>query len=129
MADRIELRGLSAYGHHGVLAHETEHGQAFSVDLTCWLDTAEAAATDDLSKTVNYAELAQLAHDAVAGPPRQLIETVAAEIADAAMARFEQLHAVEVTIHKPHAPIPLSFADVAVVARRSRKSRPTFRNA
>lgn len=129
MADRIELTGLVAYGHHGVLPHETEHGQSFTVDLTCWLDTAEAAATDDLTKTVNYAELAQLAHDAVTGEPRQLIETVAAEIADEALARYDVLHAVEVTIHKPHAPIPLSFADVAVVARRSRKSSPRFRNA
>lgn len=129
MADRIELKGLVAYGHHGVLPHETENGQSFTVDLTCWLDTAEAAAGDDLTKTVNYAELAQLAHDAVTGEPRQLIETVAAEIAETALARYERLHAVEVTIHKPHAPIPLSFADVAVVARRSRKSQPTFRNA
>lgn len=129
MADRIELKGLVAYGHHGVLPHETQFGQSFTVDLTCWLDTAEAAARDDLTKTVNYAELAQLAHDLVTGEPRQLIETVAAEIAELALERYELLHAVEVTIHKPHAPIPLSFADVAVVARRSRKGRPTFRNA
>lgn len=128
MADRIELKGLAAYGYHGVLPHETENGQSFTVDVTCWLDTKEAAAGDDLTKTVNYAELAQLAHDTVAGPARQLIETVAAEIADAAIARFEPLIAIEVTIHKPHAPIALSFDDVAVVARRSRKSGPTFRN-
>lgn len=121
MADRIELTGLKVYGHHGVLGHETELGQEFRVDLICWLDAAGAARTDDMKKTVNYAELAQLAHDEVAGPPRQLIETLAANIADAAMARFEVLYAIEVTIHKPHAPIPLIFDDVAVVARRSRK--------
>ena len=32
-----------------------------------------------------------------------------------------RVHATEVTVHKPHAPIPLNFADVAVVARRSRR--------
>lgn len=129
MADRIELKGLVAFGHHGVLPHETEHGQSFTVDVTCWLDTKEAAAGDDLTKTINYAELAHLAFDVVTGPPRQLIETVAAEVADTALVRFPMLFAIEVTIHKPHAPIALSFADVAVTARRSRKSGPTIRNA
>ena len=52
---------------------------------------------------------------------RNLIETVAAEIADAVM-DDERLHAVEVVVHKPDAPIPLTFADVAVVARRSRRN-------
>ena len=62
-----------------------------------------------------------MAHTIVSGPSCDLIETVAANIADSAMAEYPQLHAVEVTLHKPQAPIPLSFADVAVVARRSRK--------
>lgn len=123
MADRIELKGLSFHANHGVLAHETEHGQAFTLDITCWLEFAEAAAADDLTRTINYAELAELAHGIATGTPRQLIETVASEIADTALARYPQLHAVEVTLHKPHAPIPLVFDDVAVVVRRSRKRR------
>ncbi|WIM70681.1 dihydroneopterin aldolase [Corynebacterium suedekumii] len=129
MADRIELRGLECFGHHGVFAEEKRDGQTFHVDVTCWLDTAPAAADDDLARTVNYAELAQLAVDVVTGPPRDLIETVAAEIADGILDRFELLHAVEVTVHKPSAPIPHTFADVAVVARRSRRTRAEFRNA
>ena len=56
----------------------------------------------------------------MAGPPRDLIETVAAEIADDVMGDT-RVHAVEVVVHKPQAPIPLTFADVAVVARRSRR--------
>lgn len=129
MADRIELRGLECFGHHGVFAEEKRDGQTFLVDVTCWLDTAPAAADDDLTRTVNYAELAQLAVDVVAGPARDLIETVAAEIADGILDRFDLLHAVEVTVHKPSAPIPHTFADVAVVARRSRRTRAEFRNA
>lgn len=120
MADRITLTGLDIYGHHGVLEHETAQGQTFTVDITCWLD---APADDDLANTVNYAELAELAHRVVAGPPRKLIETVAGEIADAALARYGVLHAIEVTIHKPHAPIPVPFGDVAVTARRNRSRR------
>jgi len=120
VADRIELRGLTVRGHHGVFDHERRDGQDFVVDVTVWVDLAAAAASDDLADTVDYGALAQLAADVVAGPPRNLIETVAAEIADAVMAD-ERLHAVEVVVHKPDAPIPLTFADVAVVARRSRR--------
>jgi dihydroneopterin aldolase len=120
VTDRIELTGLRVRGHHGVFEHEKRDGQDFVVDITLWIDLAEAAATDDLTKTVHYGELAELAAGIVAGPPRDLIETVSAEIADAVMSD-ERVHAVEVTLHKPHAPIPLDFADVAVVARRSRR--------
>jgi len=120
VADRIELRGLTVRGHHGVFEHERRDGQDFVVDITLWIDLAAAAASDDLNDTYDYGVLAQRAADIVAGPPRNLIETVAAEIAEDAMTDT-RLHAVEVTVHKPQAPIPLDFADVAVVARRSRR--------
>jgi dihydroneopterin aldolase len=120
LADRIELRGLTVRGNHGVFDHERRDGQDFIVDITVWIDLAAAAASDDLADTLDYGALAQLAADVVAGPPRNLIETVAAEIADGVMAD-DRLHAVEVVVHKPDAPIPLTFSDVAVVARRSRR--------
>lgn len=120
MADRIELSGLKAYGYHGVFPEEKRVGQEFQVDVTCWLDFSLAAETDDLAATVDYAELARIAHEVVAGPSCDVIERVAGLIADKIMATFAQLFAVEVTVHKPHAPIPLEFSDVAVVARRSR---------
>ena len=119
MADRIELRGLKVRGNHGVFDHERVDGQDFVVDITVWLDLRMAAASDELSDTLDYGTLAKRAADIVAGPPRNLIETVSAEIADDIMAD-ERLHAVEVVVHKPSAPIPLTFDDVAVVARRSR---------
>ena len=123
MADRIELTGLECFGYHGVFDEEKRTGQPFIVDITCWLNFAEAAADDDLTKTINYAELAEVAAEVVEGPARDLIETVATDLANAAMRRFEELYAVEVTIHKPNAPIPRTFGDVAVVARRSRKGK------
>ncbi|QZT62406.1 dihydroneopterin aldolase [Mycolicibacterium austroafricanum] len=120
MTDRIELRGLKVRGNHGVFDHERRDGQDFIVDLTVWMDLAAAAAGDDLADTLDYGVLAQRAADIVAGPPRQLIETVAAEIAEDVM-RDERVHTVEVVVHKPSAPIPLQFHDVAVTARRSRR--------
>ncbi|KAA1431633.1 dihydroneopterin aldolase [Mycolicibacter arupensis] len=122
MTDRIELRGLRVRGNHGVFAHERADGQDFLVDITLWIDLTAAAVSDDLADTYDYGLLAQRAAKIVAGPARDLIETVAAEIADEVMGDA-RVQAVEVTLHKPHAPIPLTFADVAVVARRSRNDR------
>lgn len=122
VADRIELKGLECFGHHGVFDFEKAQGQPFIVDITCWMDFSAAGASDDLSDTVDYGALAIMAADIVEGPPRDLIETVASDVATAVMEEFAVLHAVEVSIHKPKAPIPRAFADVAVVARRSRKS-------
>ena len=121
MADRITLTGLAVFGHHGVFDHEKRDGQEFLVDITLWLDLTAAARSDDLSKTVHYGELAELAARIIAGPPKDLIEAVAAEIADAVLTAFD-VHAVEVTIHKPSAPIPLTFADVSVTIRRSSRT-------
>ena len=123
MADRITLTGLTVFGHHGVFDHEKLDGQDFTVDITLWLDLTPAVMTDDLAATVHYGELAQLAAGIISGPPRDLIEAVAGEIADTVM-RTYPVHAVEVTLHKPSAPIPLDFTDVAVTIRRSVKRGP-----
>jgi dihydroneopterin aldolase len=117
--DRIELRGLAVRGHHGVFDFERRDGQEFVVDVTAWLDLAPAAATDDLTKTLHYGELAEQVAAIISGEPRDLIETVAGEIADSVLTDT-RVTAVEVTLHKPGAPIPLQFADVAVVVHRSR---------
>ncbi|AMY20624.1 dihydroneopterin aldolase [Rhodococcoides kroppenstedtii] len=119
MTDRIELRGLTVRGHHGVFEHERRDGQDFVVDLVVHLDLGPAAASDDLTDTLHYGELAEAAAAVIAGPPRDLIETVAGEIADGVLTD-SRVSRVEVTVHKPSAPIPLTFADVAVVVTRER---------
>ena len=126
MSDRIELRGLRVRGNHGVFDHERRDGQDFVVDVTVWMDLAAAAASDDLADTLDYGALAQKVAGIVGGEPRNLIEAVAGRVADDVIAD-ERVHAVEVVLHKPQAPIPLEFADVAVVARRSRRGAPESR--
>jgi dihydroneopterin aldolase len=118
-ADRIALKGLRARGRHGVLPAERELGQEFIVDATLYLDTAPAAAADDLTKTVHYGELAEALVKVVEGEPVQLIETLAQRLADVCLAD-ELVRAVEVCVHKPAAPIPLPFDDVTVTIERRR---------
>lgn len=120
MADRIELRGLTVRGRHGIFDHERANGQDFVVDITVWIDLADAAASDNLASTYDYGVLAERAAVIIAGPARSLIETVAGEIAEDVM-KDRRVHAVEVTVHKPQAPIPRTFADVAVVVRRPQR--------
>lgn len=119
MTDRIRLTGLRVFGRHGLFDHERRDGQEFVVDVTVWLDLDRAAQTDDLADTVDYGSLATRAAAIVGGQPCDLVETVAGRIVDDVM-RDERVHAAEVTVHKPSAPVELAFDDVAITARRSR---------
>ena len=118
--DEIRLTGLTVFGRHGVFAHERENGQEFTIDVVLHLPLAVAAASDDVRDTVHYGELAEQVAAVVAGDPVDLIETLAQRIADVALAD-RRVEAAVVTVHKPHAPIPLTFSDVSVTIRRTRE--------
>jgi len=118
-ADRITLTGLRVRGRHGVFDFERAAGQDFVVDVTLELDTTPAAASDELSDTVHYGELAEALAAVIAGEPVNLLETLAARLAEVCLAD-SRVAATTVTVHKPQAPIPLAFADVAVTIRRTR---------
>ncbi|MFV0319541.1 MAG: dihydroneopterin aldolase [Microbacterium sp.] len=119
VTDRIVLRGIRARGHHGVYDFEREQGQDFVVDATLHLALHTAAATDDVADTVHYGEVAEQITAIVGGEPVNLIETLAERIA-AAVLQDERVRTVEVTVHKPQAPIAQVFDDVAVTIVRSR---------
>ena len=120
MADRIELDGLEAYGYHGVFDFEKDRGQKFIIDLVVWTDFSAATASDEITATISYVDLADIAVAVVEGPSLDLIETLAATVADRIKA-LPGVIAVEVTVHKPDAPIHHPFTDVRVVARRSHR--------
>ena len=117
--DRITIRGLRAQGHHGVYTFERERGQTFRVDAVLELDTAPAAAGDDLERTTDYAELAHRLYAVITGEPVNLIETLAQRLADVCLAD-PVVDAVEITVHKPQAELGVPFEDVTVTIRRER---------
>ena len=119
-ADRLAVCGLLLRGHHGVLESERREGQDFLVDLVLSLDTSRAAASDDLHDTVDYGTLVAEVASAVENDPVDLIETLAQRVADVCL-RPPQVRSVEVTVHKPHAPIQARFNDVALTINRSRE--------
>jgi dihydroneopterin aldolase len=117
--DRIELRGLRARGFHGVLDFERVQGQDFVVDAVLDVDLAPAAASDDVADTVHYGELAERLVAVVTGEAVNLIETLAERLTTVCL-EDPRVRAATVTVHKPQAPIPHAFSDVAVTVRRER---------
>lgn len=117
MPDRITLSGLCVRGHHGVMPEERRDGQDFVVDAVLRLDTRTAAASDALSDTVDYGLLSSRLAAVVADETYDLLETLAERLAAVCLSHplvFE----VEVTVHKPSAPIPFVFQDVSVTVVR-----------
>jgi dihydroneopterin aldolase len=115
--DRITLTGIEVFGRHGVLAHEREYGQRFVVDAVLEVDLAAAAASDDLADTIDYGSLSGDIAAIVAGESFDLIERLAGAVADRCLAD-PRVHAVEVTVHKPAAPLPVVAEEVSVTLRR-----------
>jgi dihydroneopterin aldolase len=117
--DSITLTGLRVKAHHGVYDFERENGQDFVIDVTVWLDLARPAASDEVAETIHYGELAAEVADAVRRDPVDLIETVAERIAAVVLAHAAAQR-VQVTVHKPDAPIEVPFTDVAVQITRGK---------
>jgi 7,8-dihydroneopterin aldolase/epimerase/oxygenase len=117
--DRISLLGLRAFGRHGVFDHERADGQEFVVDAVLWVDTRAAAAADDLSLTADYGAMANALAGIVSGEPVALIETLADRLAAACLAD-RSVQQVEITVHKPHAPVTQPLSDITVTICRSR---------
>lgn len=122
--DRIQLTGVTGYGYHGVFEHERREGQHFSVDLSIGADFSAAAASDDVTDTVHYGEVANLVHAHIVGEPVNLIERLAANIAADILAGFPGVRELDVTIHKPDAPIEVPFDSVCVTYRATAQERP-----
>lgn len=118
--DRIEVTGIRAWGHHGVLAAEKEIGQEFSVDVTLRLSTAAAGRGDALARTVNYAEVVAAVHEEIGAGPHDLVETLAEQIAARILERTGHplVRRVGVRVHKPAAPVGLPVGGVAVAIER-----------
>lgn len=111
---RIELKGLKTYGYHGVAEFERQYGQDFLVDASLWLDATRAAQADDVQHTVHYGLLADAIVADVKSQPVNLLETLVTRLAKLVLEFDPQIHAVDLTVHKPSAPIEHPFEDVSV---------------
>ena len=117
VTDCIMVTGLRVRGFHGVFEHERRDGQDFVIDVVLSVSLAAAAASDDVADTVHYGEIAEAITAIVAGEPVNLIESLAERIATACLS-YAHVESVQVTVHKPQAPVTGQFEDIAVTIVR-----------
>ena len=116
--DVISIRNYDVFAYHGVLDEEQRDGQTFYVSVDIEFDCRAAGISDDLNKTVNYAEVASLIEREMTAKSYNLIEACAERLAGEILRVFPVPSAVTVEIHKPNAPIDGRFDDVSVRIRR-----------
>lgn len=121
MTDCIRLNNLEFYGYHGVLPEEKELGQRFVIDLDLGINLEEAGKSDEVEKTVNYAEVYHEVKEVVEGKSYDLIEAVAEKIAERLLTNFTKLNKVIVVVKKPEVPVSGILDEVEVEIERSRK--------
>jgi dihydroneopterin aldolase len=120
--DRIELRGLRVLGTHGLLDEERNRPQPFEVDLDVVADLSAAGDSDDLALTVDYGWLAAEVARVVAEERCDLLERLAARIADVVLGDG-RVSSVTVSVRKLRPPVPVDLASAGVRVSRSRDRR------
>ena len=120
MSDQIVLTGIHGFGYHGLFEQERKDGQDFFVDLILAVDLKAASQSDAITDTVNYAEITDLVVEEITSNPVNLIEKLAARIAERVLSQHVKVISVTVTVHKPQAPVAAQLKDIAVVVTRSR---------
>ncbi|REE56408.1 dihydroneopterin aldolase [Paenibacillus taihuensis] len=127
--DKMTLRGMRFFGYHGVFPEENRLGQQFYVDLSLQMDLSEAAETDELDCTINYADIHARVKTIVEGPPFKLIEALAGKIASDVLDAYTSVNEVTVSVTKPHPPFEIHFDGVTVELCRKRDEHGAKRPA
>ena len=120
MTGRIHLKNMVFFGYHGARVEEATLGQRFLIDLVLWLDIAEAARTDDLNTTVDYAKVYALCRQIVEHDRVKLLETLANHIIDRVLETSPRVTKVEIVIRKPSVPVGGALDYVAIETSRER---------
>ncbi len=115
--DTIEIKGLRVFAYHGVFDQEQRDGQLFVINVSLSLDLRSAGRADDLTATVDYAELSRELAEAATSTRFDLIEALAEHLAGLVL-QHERVHTVRVRVSKPDASLPVDVDDVAVAVHR-----------
>lgn len=117
--DKIQVKGLKVFAHHGVYPEESAQGQDFFVNVCLYTDTRPAGKADDLEQSVDYGELSMFIDRYMKEHTYKLLESVTENLAREILLRYPKAASVKISVSKPHAPIPLPFEDVSVSIERS----------
>lgn len=118
--DKILLNNLGFYGYHGLLKEEATLGQKFFIDMELYLSTRQAGLTDDMNKSVSYADVYELVKDIVENKRFNLLEALAENIASEVLDKFTLVEGLMVRVKKPEAPVPGIYDYFGVEIKRTR---------
>ena len=115
--DEIAITGIRGFGYHGLFEHEKKDGQEFFVDIRITTDLSNAGQSDRIESTIDYGKVAIRVKELIETGSFNLIERLAEVIAERLKSEFA-LGAIEVTVHKPNAPVGIDLRDISVTIRR-----------
>lgn len=118
--DKIFIKNLEIFARHGVFSEENALGQKFTVSAELSCSTRSAGRSDDLEKSVNYADVCALIQRVMTENTFKLIETAAEKVAESILFAYKNVQSVTVNLKKPWAPIMLNVKTVGVEIKRSR---------
>lgn len=116
--DRIHIKNLEIFAHHGVFPEENHLGQKFVVSATLFTHTREAGQTDDLTKSIHYGDVSHMIKQYLETHTCKLLETVAEGLAEELLLSVPRLEKVRLEIKKPWAPVGLPLETVSVEIER-----------
>lgn len=118
MIDRLRIDGLMIHAYHGVMRHEGKVGQTFRLDVL--VELCRSSRGDKLRDTVSYHLIVRIVRKAFCARPYRLVEAAAGAVAETLLQSSPQIGAVRIVVHKPHAPVAATFADIGVAIERVR---------
>lgn len=116
--DQIRIKGLDVYARHGVYEEEKKLGQHFLVDAVLYTDTRAAGKTDDLKASTDYGAVCRKLAEVLTERGFDLIEAAAERAAEAVLSSFPHVDGICLELHKPQAPVAMSFEDISVRIER-----------
>lgn len=109
----IQLDGIKLYAYHGVLPQENKVGAYYLISLQLSTDFSHAAETDNLTHTINYAEVYQLIKEEMK-VSSQLLEHVAYRIANRLFCEFKSITQVKIALYKENPPMEAQCSKVGI---------------
>jgi dihydroneopterin aldolase len=122
MSDRIVVDRIAVFAFHGLLPEEARLGQRFYVSLDVRLDLRAAGRSDDVARTVSYADLTEIVTRIATQRRFALIEALAEAIAGEILERHPLIREIRVRVDKPSAPVPAVIDGVAIEIVRAREA-------
>jgi dihydroneopterin aldolase len=117
--DAIEISGIRCYGYTGYFPEEQVLGQWFEVDLTIWMDLSITGSDDQLSNTLNYADVVERVTNLLETSRFKTIEKLNAVIVEAVLA-FAPVAKVHSRLVKLSPPIPGFGGSIAIAMTRAK---------